>query len=97
MGAAFGTDVAPPPARVSVLERYASTGAVPTRIRYVVNIGDKHHNEDHFEPFSAGLADIRPVAIVRTERDDGPGHVKIPAPAFIATVAEEIERFSSSY
>ncbi|WP_336645771.1 hypothetical protein [Microbacterium sp. USHLN186] len=96
MGSVFGADAPPHPPRVSVLERYASTGIVPSRIRYVANIGDRHHNEEHFEPFSAGLESIQPGRIIRTTRDDGPGHVKIPAPAFISTVLEELERLNAS-
>lgn len=40
MGAAFGTDRDPEEQRVDVLARYAQTGTMPARIRYVTNAGD---------------------------------------------------------
>ncbi|QAY60612.1 hypothetical protein ET475_11845 [Microbacterium protaetiae] len=96
MGSVFGADADPVPARVSVLERYDTTAIVPARIRYVTNIGDQHHLDEHYEPFASGLEDRQVKSLVRTTRDDGPRHEKIPAEAFISTLTEEIARFGRS-
>lgn len=91
MGAVFGTDAEPDPIRVSVIDRYAGTDMSPSRIRYVTNVGDRHHIEDHFNPFAAALAADASTTLERSVRDDGDGHVKIPADVFVSTIKEEAE------
>jgi len=97
MGAVFGADGEPAEPRVDVAARYAQVGAAPTRIRYVTNVGDAHHIEAHFEPFAAALADRGCGSVIeRSDRDDGPGHVKIPRDAFVSVITEETDRLHAA-
>lgn len=80
---------------MDVLARYAQTGTMPARIRYVTNAGDTHHLVDHYEPFAAALEEQGHASVIaRSFTDDGPGHVRIPREAFLSTIAEEAELLS---
>lgn len=90
MSAVFGSDGEPDPVRTNVFERYSVTGISPSRIRYVTNTGDRHHIEDHFHPFASSIAANTLTTLDRSLRDDGDGHVKVPADVFVSTINEEV-------